>query len=172
MPSEDYYDTEEFPEGYTAYDGSEVWRFIHERICFKEFSYDSDSWKADFNKAVSGLHSMISAQVILGIQEKINDGEEFTDEEMQWSNPAEEFRRRLSPQGETPLAIENLYFCFMLLLSAVNKARNRLIGRLPVWKHRGSCVRVYFGHFVFSSFERPVCWCCVEEATRPRNQGF
>jgi len=127
MPSEDYYDTEEFPEGYTAYDGSEVWRFIHEKICFEEFTYDSDSWKADFNKAVSGLHSMISAQVILGIQEKINAGEEFTDEEMQWSNPAQEFQRRLSPQGETPLAIENLYFCFMLLLSAVSKASNRLL---------------------------------------------
>lgn len=125
MPSEDYYDTEEFPEGYTAYDGSEVWRFIHERICFDASNHDN--WEADFNKAVSGIHSMISAQVILGIQEKIDSGEEFTDEEKQWSDPVAEFRRRLSPYGETPLAIENMYFCFMLLLSAVNKASSRLL---------------------------------------------
>lgn len=125
MPSEDYYDTEEFPEGYTAYDGSEVWRFIHGRICFDGI-YGDDNWKADFNKAVSGLHSMISAQVILGIQEKIDSGEEFTDDERKWSDPVAEYRRRLSPSGETPLAVENLYFCFMLLLSAVKKASNRL----------------------------------------------
>lgn len=127
MPSEDYYDTEEFPEGYTAYDGSDVWRFIHGRICFEGFKYGDDNWKADFNKAVSGLHSMISAQVILGIQEKIDAGEEFTAEEQQWSDPVAEFRRRLGPGGETPLAIENLYFCYMLLLSAVNKASGRLM---------------------------------------------
>lgn len=127
MPSEDYYDTEEFPEGYTAYDGSEVWRFIHQRICFEGSTYDGNNWKADFNKAVSGLHSMISAQVILGIQEKIDTGEDFTDEEKQWSDPAAEFRRRLSPEGETPLAIENLYFCYMLLLSAASKASSRLM---------------------------------------------
>jgi len=138
MPSEDYYDTEEFPEGYTAYDGSEVWRFIHGRIGFEGFNYDDDSWKADFNKAVSGLHSMISAQVILGIQEKIDAGEEFTDEEKQWSDPAAEFRRRLSPTGETPLAIENLYFCFMLLLSAVNKASGRLMTDCQSGKMDGS----------------------------------
>ena len=51
MPSNDYYDTEEFPEGYTGYDGSEVWKFIHEKICFKGYEYDDNHWKADFNKA-------------------------------------------------------------------------------------------------------------------------
>jgi ERO1-like protein alpha len=88
--------------------------------------YDDDHWKADFNKAVSGLHSMISAQVIIGIQEKIDSGEEFTNDE-RWKDPVAEFRRRLFPDGETPLAIENLYFCFMLLLSAVSKAKHRLL---------------------------------------------
>jgi hypothetical protein len=125
MPSSDYYDTEMFPEGYTNYDGSEVWNFIHNRICFQEFDFDDDHWKADYNKAVSGLHSMISAQVIQGIQEKLDDGEEFEEDEI-WRDPKAEFARRLSPEGETPLALENLYFCFMLMLTAVSKARDRL----------------------------------------------
>lgn len=130
MPTDDYYDTVQFPEGYTGYDGSEIWRFVHDRICFHDETivdeYDDDNWKADFNKAVSGLHSMISAQVIRGIEEKIVAGEEFTDEE-QWRDPAFEFKRRLSPEGETPLALENLYFCYMLLLTGVERARDRLL---------------------------------------------
>jgi hypothetical protein len=124
MPSEDYYDSVAFPESYTGFDGSEVWNFIHERICFSE--YDGDHWKADFNKAVSGLHSMISAQVTRGIRDKIERGEDFSSVEV-WTNPKEEFQRRLGPNGETPLAIENLYFVFMLLLKAVSKARGRLL---------------------------------------------
>jgi hypothetical protein len=55
MPSEDYYDTMTFPEDYTGYDGSDVWKFIHERIGFRDGDmmtdeYDADDWKADFNK--------------------------------------------------------------------------------------------------------------------------
>jgi hypothetical protein len=55
MPSEDYYDTLLFPEDYTGYDGSEIWRFIHDRIGFHTGDmvtdeYDADDWKADFNK--------------------------------------------------------------------------------------------------------------------------
>lgn len=126
MPTEDYYDVQGYPEGYTGYDGSEVWNFIHDRICFEGFDYSDNHWKADFNKAVSGLHSMISAQVIRGIQEKIDNNEPFEDTEV-WYDPAVEFQRRLSPSGETPLAIENLYFLYMLLLTAVAKSRDRLM---------------------------------------------
>lgn len=121
MPSDDYYDIEAFPEGYTDYDGSEIWKFIHNRICFEGFDYDDEHWKADFNKAVSGLHSMISAQVTRGIQEKIDEGESLA------VDPRKEFARRLSPEGETPRAIENLYFCFMLLLTAASKSKARLL---------------------------------------------
>ena len=126
MPSNDYYDIEQFPEGYTGYDGSMIWGFIHDRICFQGYEYDDDHWKADFNKAVSGLHSVVSAQIVRGIQEKIDDGEEFTDEEI-WRDPKTEFARRLGLGGETPLAIENLYFAYMLLLSAVSRAKDRLL---------------------------------------------
>ncbi|GKY97563.1 hypothetical protein MPSEU_000714500 [Mayamaea pseudoterrestris] len=126
MPSEDYYDLEIFPEAYTGYDGSDIWSFIHNRICFDGYEYDDDHWKADFNKAVSGLHSMISAQVVRGIQERVLSGEGFSKDE-QWTEPAKEFDRRLSLSGETPLAIENLYFTYMLLLTAVSNARSRLL---------------------------------------------
>lgn len=132
MPSEDYYDTLLFPEDYTGYDGAEVWRFIHDRIGFHEGAvstdeYDAEDWKADFNKAVSGLHSMVSAQIIRGMQEKIEQGEEMDSESYKWTDPSAEFERRLGPRGETPAAVENLYFTTMLLLSGVRAARDRLL---------------------------------------------
>jgi Endoplasmic Reticulum Oxidoreductin 1 (ERO1) len=126
MPTDDYYDTLAFPEDYTAYDGSEIWNFIHSKICFQGYDYDDDHWKADFNKAVSGVHSLVSAQVIRGIQDRIQTDKGFTPGEP-WTDPVLEFERRLSPNGDTPLAIENLYFCYMLCLSAVNQARDRLL---------------------------------------------
>lgn len=126
MPSNDYYDLEEFPDGYTGYNGSEVWEFIHEKICFNGYDYNDDHWKADFNKAISGIHSLISVQVTSGIQEKIEAGEEFTDEEV-WRDPKVEFDRRLSKGGEQPMAMENLYFTYMLFLSAAAKAKDKLL---------------------------------------------
>jgi hypothetical protein len=126
MPSDDYYDIQQFADGYTGYDGSEVWRFIHDRICFDGYNYDDDHWKADFNKAVSGLHSMVSAQVVRGISERVESGESFKEAEI-WRDPRAEFERRLGQDGETPLAIENLYFSYMLLLTATSKARARLL---------------------------------------------
>lgn len=125
MPTEDYYDTNQFPEEYTGYDGSMVWEFIHSKICFQDIAEDDEDWKADFNRAVSGLHSMISAQIIRGIEDKINKDELKEDEP--WNDPRAEYDRRLSPTGETPHAMDNMYFCYMLLLSAVGKARGRLL---------------------------------------------
>mmetsp|Transcript_14005 Transcript_14005/g.28530 ORF Transcript_14005/g.28530 Transcript_14005/m.28530 type:complete len:415 (+) Transcript_14005:132-1376(+) len=131
MPSDDYYDTEQFPEDFTGYDGSEIWNFIHNRIGFHDEAvegdeYDADNWKADFNKAVSGLHAMVSAQVVRGMAEKIESGEGL-DPSSPWTDPRAEYDRRLGPQGETPEAVENLYFGMMLLLSAVKAARERLL---------------------------------------------
>jgi hypothetical protein len=125
MPSEDYYDLEEFPESYTGYNGADIWNFIHNRICFAGYEYDDDHWKADFNKAVSGLHSMISAQVVRGIRDRVESGEGFSKDEP-WTDPDVEFERRLGVKGDTPLAVENLYFTYMLLLTAVSQARGRL----------------------------------------------
>lgn len=126
MPSNDYYDLEEFPEGYTGYDGSDIWDFIHGKIAFKGYDYNDDHWKADFNKAVSGIHSLVSAQIVRGIQERIDAGEDFTDDEV-WRDPKAEFDRRLSKEGEQPMAMENLYFAYMLFLSAASKAKDKLL---------------------------------------------
>ena len=133
MPTEDYYDLEQFPEGFTGYDGSVIWQFIHNRIAFHHVpetiqdEYDSDNWKADFNKAVSGLHSMISAQVCRGLEDLIESGEKIP-KGSQWNDPRVEFKRRLSPSSsETSQALENLYFTYMLLLSAVRAAKGRLL---------------------------------------------
>jgi len=130
MPSEDYYDISQFPEEFTGYDGAEIWRFIHDRIAFHDDTlqdeYDSDNWKADFNKAVSGLHSCISAHIIKGIEKKIEEKEDFA-EDCEWTDPKVEFERRLSENGETPQAMENLYFGYMLLLSAAKVARERML---------------------------------------------
>ena len=92
MPTEDYYDTSASPESYTGYDGSRLWRLIHDRICFNvdetRASIAVDSWQEDFNKTVSGLHSMMSAQVIRGIDEKIRTGQPIDGE---WTDPVAEF---------------------------------------------------------------------------------
>jgi ERO1-like protein alpha len=128
MPSNDYYDTDDFPEGYTGYDGSEIWNFIHQKICFEGYPHtiNNNHWKADFNKAVSGVHAVVSAQIARGIQDKIDAGEEFTPEE-KWRDPKAEFLRRLSLKGETPMAMENMYFVYMLFLSALSKAQPKLL---------------------------------------------
>ena len=152
MPNEDYYDTQQFAEDFTAYDGSEVWRFIHDKIAFHDDTlldeYDAENWKADFNKAVSGLHSMISAQVVLGLEGKLANGEELADD-CEWRDPKVEFARRLSPSGETPKALENLYFCYMLILSAVKTARDRLLQDCGVGKidaHAAQKLRLVLSH--------------------------
>lgn len=102
-----------------------VWQFIHSRICFADVREEAEEWKADFNKAVSGLHSMISAQITRGIEEKLNNGEDLSEET--WTDPVVEFKRRLSPDGENPHALQNLYFTYMLILSAVRQARERIL---------------------------------------------
>ena len=136
MPSDDYYDIKAFPEGYTGYNGREVWDVIHNKICFQGFQFHDDHWKADFNRAVSGLHSMISAQVNRGIQERVDSGQTFTDDEV-WRDPNAEFQRRLSPQGENPLALENLYFAYMLVLKAVSKVKHLLLNDAQTGKISG-----------------------------------
>ena len=71
MPSEDYYKTSAFPEDYMGYNGNDVWRYILDHIGLKmrqgKDEYNTDDWKANFNKAVSGLHTMVLAQVLRGV---------------------------------------------------------------------------------------------------------
>ncbi len=115
MPSDftEYYDLVACAEGYTQYDGSRVWRFIHQKICFqKDLDDTANLWKRDFNRAVSGLHSSVSATVIRGIADE--QGEEAA---------AAEYARRLAG---VPGAVSNLFFAYMLLLCAIDEMRPRL----------------------------------------------
>ena len=93
---------------------------------------------------------MISAQVIRGIQERVDSGEPFTDDEV-WRDPNVEFQRRLSPYGETPLALENLYFTFMLLLKAASKVKNLLVQDMQTGKISGEA-----GYDLQSVLEDPI----------------
>lgn len=109
MPTDAYYDLRAYPEAYTRYNGTQVWEFIHRKLCFKGVA----SWKRDFNRAVGGLHSAISGQVVRSM-----------DEEGEHEFALREYRRRLREQ---PGAVENLYYGAMLLLNACNEASERLV---------------------------------------------
>jgi len=110
----EYYDLIENPEGNTGYDGSNVWRFIHQKICFqKEVSKSGNEWKGDFNRAVSGLHSSVSAHIIADMA---------TEDE---AKALDEYRRRLRDE---PDAVVNLHFALMIVLCGVDAARERLDG--------------------------------------------
>lgn len=122
MPTAEYFDLASCPEEYTGYDGSDVWRFIHNRICFNGYEYDEDHWKSDFNRAVSGLHTLVSTQVVQGIETKIANGDVLSN-----INPKTMYIERISPQGRHPLALENMHFSYMLVLAASSAIRARLV---------------------------------------------
>lgn len=114
MPSDysEYYDLKEHPEGSTGYDGSRIWRFIHQKICF-QLGLDEpvNRWKRDYNRAISGMHASVSASIV-GAIAKTDEAEALV-----------QYRRRLRDE---PGAISNLYFTYMLSLCAVKDAAERL----------------------------------------------
>ena len=61
------------------------------------------------------------------MMDDFDDDESGSNKDNKWVDPSIEFKRRLSPDGETPQALENLYFGYMLLLSAAQVARDRLL---------------------------------------------
>ena len=115
MPSDftEYYDLVEYVEKNTGYDGSRVWRFIHQKICFqKDLHEEWALYKRDFNRAVSGLHSCVAANIIRDVRESEGD-----------DAAAKEYARRLAG---VPGAVSNLFFAYMLLLCALDEMRPRL----------------------------------------------
>ena len=67
----EYYDLREIAEKNTGYDGSRVWRFIHQKICFQREVQDPDNgWKRDFNRAISGMHAAVACHIVedLGVE--------------------------------------------------------------------------------------------------------
>ena len=114
MPSDftEYYDLRTAAERNTGYNGRKIWRFIHQKICFqKALAEPGSGWKRDFNRAVSGMHAAVDAQILnnIGLTE---DGRA-------------EYRRRLRDE---PGSIANLYFAYMLTLCAIHDCRARLDG--------------------------------------------
>ena len=106
----EYFDLREHPDANTGYDGSRVWRFIHQKICFqKDLHLLENGWKRDFNRAVSGMHAAVSAQILADIG--------LNEEGLQ------QYHRRLRDQ---PGAIANLYFFYMLTLCAIHDCRKRI----------------------------------------------
>jgi len=132
MPSEDYYDVYENREQFTGYDGSRIWSFIHEKICFPESNFESalgstegEVWQRDFNRAVSGLHSSINAHVVQGMVDKVEQGEDPLDPKdgVTVLDPAAEYERRL---GSDKGHVAYLFFGYMLMLCAVKSVAEQL----------------------------------------------
>ena len=112
MPSDftEYFDLRECLPRNTGYDGSRVWRFIHNKICFQKRLEDRGfGWKRDFNRYVSGMHAAVDCEILASIGE--------TEE------GRIEYRRRLRDE---PGSIVNLYFAYMLTLCALRDCRERL----------------------------------------------
>ena len=73
MPSDytEYYSLRGTPSGYTEYNGSRIWRFIHQKICFQREVQDLENgWKRDFNRAISGMHAAVACHIVedLGVE--------------------------------------------------------------------------------------------------------
>jgi len=106
----EYYDLRVAKERNTGYDGRRIWRFIHQRICFqRDIDKIESGWKRDFNRAVSGMHAAVDAQILndIGLTEE----------------GRLEYHRRLRDE---PGSIANLYFAYMLTLCAISDCRERL----------------------------------------------
>lgn len=113
MPSDctEYFDLREQLERNTGYNGQRIWRFIHQKICFQEnLGDDRYAWKRDFNRVISGMHAAVNAQIVADMG--------YNEEGLV------EYRRRLRDE---PGAISNIYFAYMVTLSAIYDVRERLI---------------------------------------------
>eukprot|EP00747_Dinoflagellata_sp_TGD_P095003 gnl/TRDRNA2_/TRDRNA2_166312_c2_seq1.p1 gnl/TRDRNA2_/TRDRNA2_166312_c2~~gnl/TRDRNA2_/TRDRNA2_166312_c2_seq1.p1 ORF type:complete len:311 (-),score=44.70 gnl/TRDRNA2_/TRDRNA2_166312_c2_seq1:102-1034(-) len=112
MPSDftEYFDLRDNPEGNTGYDGKRIWRFIHQKICFRRDLQNTDAgWKRDFNRAISGMHSAVHTHILSEIG--------FNEEGLV------QYRRRIRDE---PGATANLYFAYMVTLCAIHDLRARL----------------------------------------------
>lgn len=119
-PSEDYYNLESYPEGYTGYDGAHVWKFAYEKLCFagcagsRSPALDDDEaangWRGVFDRSVSGLHASIACHIV----------DDFSEDDAEC---LAEYDRRVGDHPERP---RNLHFAFALVLTALAEARPAL----------------------------------------------
>ena len=122
MPTDDYYSITEYTESFTGYEGKEIWGMIHEKIQFQDKFQGDDAWRYDFNKIVSGLHTSINAHILQDMDSKRSAGDPTVAD----LDLDAEFTRRLGVDSELPY-ISNLYFTYMILLTALKQATPRLL---------------------------------------------
>jgi len=81
----EYYSLSMYSESNTGYDGSDVWRLIHDKICSSESLSHSSGPHGILSAAVSAMHTAISAHIVTDMRE---------------GDTAPEFARRISNHPE------------------------------------------------------------------------
>eukprot|EP00931_Biecheleriopsis_adriatica_P080350 TRINITY_DN53711_c0_g1_i1.p1 TRINITY_DN53711_c0_g1~~TRINITY_DN53711_c0_g1_i1.p1 ORF type:complete len:408 (+),score=93.90 TRINITY_DN53711_c0_g1_i1:27-1226(+) len=114
----EYYDLRSYSEGYTGYDGSVVWSFIHKNIEYQEPVEHCVG--EQFNTSLEALHAHISAHIVADMKAREEAGESFGE------SSAAAFSRKL---GRSPKRLEALRSSQRLLLGAVHKASETLLSR-------------------------------------------
>lgn len=133
----EYVDLTINPERYTGYKGKSprrIWNSIYRENCFKPdqeiTTYESFATKRfvtglclekrAFYRLISGLHSSIN--IHLCAKYLLSEGKLG---QQVWGHNVEEFQRRFHPnntKGEGPIRLKNLFFTYLVVLRAIDKA--------------------------------------------------
>jgi hypothetical protein len=105
----EYYSLSMYGESNTGYDGSDVWRLIHDKICSSEPLSHSAGPHGILNAAVSAMHTCISAHIVTDMRE---------------GDTAPEFARRIS---DKPEYLEALVSTRAFVLAAVQSCSDFLL---------------------------------------------
>eukprot|EP01134_Creolimax_fragrantissima_P005797 CFRG5797T1 len=135
-----WYNLVENPERFTGYIGdsaAKVWRLIYEENCFHPVDDHAKNVfellkfenvqtmcveKRIFYRLISGLHTSITVHVA---------SEYFDESTKEWAPNTEMFYKKFSPEytfGEGPRRLRNLYFVYLFILRAIEKAA-------PYWEN-------------------------------------
>mmetsp|Transcript_10632 Transcript_10632/g.14563 ORF Transcript_10632/g.14563 Transcript_10632/m.14563 type:complete len:489 (+) Transcript_10632:32-1498(+) len=105
-----YVNLARYPESHTAYNGKIIWDTIYKENCFSEPLESMCLEQRVFYRLISGLHTSINLH-IARYYEKNADGD--------WDCNLDFFQHRILNH---PDRIKNLYFVFLFLVRAANKA--------------------------------------------------
>jgi len=140
-PSQDYYDLEQYPETYTAYNGSHVWHFVYDKLCFRAAAAREEKQRRDDapldDDALDDAAALDSAldsdfddddwravfdRAVSGVHASISChvAEGYPDE----SAVQAEFDRRV---GHHPDRVANVHFALAVVLTALREAKASLL---------------------------------------------
>jgi len=105
----EYYSLSMYAESNTGYDGSDVWKLIHDKICFSESLSHSAGPHGILNAAVSAMHTSIAAHIVTDMRD---------------AERAPEFARRIS---DKPEYLEALVSTRAFVLAAVQSCSEALL---------------------------------------------